>query len=157
MSERERVAEDGSVGEMTGADIETGENAAQPSPESRLVLCAANAYEEKYWFNPLFDRIPDSIKEELRIICILFTQDAGGVFAIVFDEEGQIELDAYADEEDITYDQVSAGLLRGEVRRRRADVFRMLELYYRICVLKENAADVLMEMDEGDGREDAAS
>ena len=28
---------------------------------------------------------------------------------------------------------------------RRADMFRMLELYYRICVLHEDAADVLTE------------
>ena len=110
-----------------------------------LVLCGANAYEEKYWLNPLFDKIPDSMKEELRAICVLFTQEAGGIFTLVFDEEGTLEGEAFADEEDITYDRVSAGLLTGEVRRRRAEMFRMLELYYRICVLHENAEDVLTE------------
>ena len=112
------------------------------------MLCGANAYEEKYWFNPLFDGIPDSIKEELRIICVLFTQEAGGICTLVFDEEGQLEMETSADPEDITYDQVSAGLLTGAVRRRRGDVFRMLELYYRICVLHEDAATVLAEEEE---------
>ena len=111
----------------------------------QVVLCGANAYEEKYWLNPLFDKIPDSMKEELRAICVLFTQEAGGIFTLVFDEEGTLEGEAFADEEDITYDRVSAGLLTGEVRRRRAEMFRMLELYYRICVLHENAEDVLTE------------
>ena len=114
-----------------------------------IVLCGANAYEEKYWLNPQFEKIPDSIKEELRTICVLFTQEAGGIFTLVFDEDGKLEGEAFADEEDITYDRVSAGLLTGEVRRRRADMFRMLELYYRVCVLHEKAEDVLLEEEEG--------
>ena len=59
-----------------------------------------------------------------------------------------ISLGTFDDEEDITYDRVSAGLLTGEVRRRRAEMFHMLELYYRICVLHEDAATVLMEEEE---------
>ena len=117
----------------------------QASHPTQVVLCGANAYEEKYWLNPVFDKIPDSIKEELRTICILFTQDAGGVFTLVFDEEGHLEAEAFADEEDITYDRVSAALLTGAVRRRREDMFRMLEMYSRICVLHEDAATVLTE------------
>ena len=34
----------------------------------RIVLCGANAYEQKYYFNPLFKQIPDSIKKELNIM-----------------------------------------------------------------------------------------
>ena len=40
----------------------------------RVVLCGANAYEQKYYFNEKFNRIPDAIKEELHIICVLFTE-----------------------------------------------------------------------------------
>ena len=47
-----------------------------------LVLCAANAYEQKYYFNEQFSGIPESIQEELRILCVLFTQEVGGVFAL---------------------------------------------------------------------------
>ena len=44
----------------------------------RVVLCGANAYEQKYYFNPVFKEIPESIKKELNIISVLFTQEAGG-------------------------------------------------------------------------------
>ena len=114
----------------------------------QVVLCGANAYEEKYWLNPLFDKIPDSMKEELRAICVLFTQEAGGVFLLVFDEDGVLEPETFSNEDDITYDNVSAGLLTGAVRRRRADMFRTLEMYYRICVKHEDAASVLTEEDD---------
>lgn len=111
-----------------------------------VVLCGANAYEEKYYFNPLFDKIPESIKEELRVICVLFTQEAGGIFTIGFDEDGEIDLQTLSEEDDITYDRVSAALLRGEIRRKRAEIFDMLMLYYRVIVKGEDAEEVLKEV-----------
>jgi hypothetical protein len=111
----------------------------------RIVLCGANAYEQKYYFNPVFKQIPESIKKELNIISVLFTQEAGGIFTIVFEEDGTISIETNADEEDITYDEITAGLLVGEVRRKRQDLFEALGLYYRIYVLHENPADILEE------------
>ena len=59
--------------------------------ESR-VLCAASAYEQKYYFNKAFDRIPDDIKDQLHIICVLFTEDIGGIILFEFDEEGHLHM-----------------------------------------------------------------
>ena len=113
--------------------------------KGRIVLCGANAYEQKYYFNPIFKQIPESIKKELNIISVLFTQEAGGIFTIVFEEDGGISIETDADEEDITYDEITAGLLVGEVRRKRQDLFEALGLYYRIYVRGENPADLLEE------------
>ena len=41
---------------------------------NRVVLCGANAYEQKYYFNEQFAKIPQSIQEELHVICVLFTE-----------------------------------------------------------------------------------
>ena len=114
----------------------------------RIVLCGANAYEQKSYFNPLFKQIPDSIKKELNIISVLFTQEAGGIFTIVFEEDGSVSIETNADEEDITYDEITAGLLVGEVRRKRQDLFEALGIYYKIYVLGEKAADALDEEEE---------
>ena len=111
--------------------------------QERIVLCGANAYEQKYYFNPVFKQIPESIKKELNIISVLFTQEAGGIFTIVFEEDGSISIETNADEEDITYDEITAGLLVSEVRRKRQDLFEALGLYYRIYVLHENPGDIL--------------
>ena len=81
----------------------------------RIVLCGANAYEQKYYFNEQFSGIPESIQEELRILCVLFTQEVGGVFAIAFEEDGSVVLETNADDDDITYDEVSSGLLVGVI------------------------------------------
>lgn len=103
----------------------------------RTVLCGANAYEKKYYFNEDFNQIPESIKEELHIICVLFTEEVGGVFTIVFEEDGSVSFDTEAYEEDILYDEVSSGLLVREIKMRRQELIEALSMYYRVFVLHE--------------------
>ena len=103
--------------------------------EKKTVLCGANAYEMKYYFNQQFNGIPESIKEELHILCVLFTEEVGGVFTIAFEEDGNVVLETNADEDDIYYDEISSGLMVGEVRRRRQELFESLSLYYKIFII----------------------
>ena len=105
--------------------------------DGRIVLCGSNAYEKKYYLNPAFAALPDAVKEELQILCVLFTEEAGGVFMIVFEEDGSVSMETEAAEEDILYDDITAGLLVGEVRRHRQELFEQLQMFYRIFVLKE--------------------
>lgn len=111
----------------------------------KTVLCGANAYEKKYYFNEQFSGIPESIREELHIICVLFTEEVGGVFTIAFEEDGNVILETEAEESDIYYDEVGSGLLVGEVRRNRQELFESLRLYYKVFILKEPADKLLNE------------
>ena len=105
--------------------------------DKRIVLCGANAYEQKYYFNEKFDKIPQSIKEELHIICVLFTEEVGGVFTIVFEEDGSVSMETDAEEDDLLYDEIGSGLLVGEIRRNRQEMLEALQLYYRVFILHE--------------------
>ena len=116
--------------------------------EERVVLFGANAYEQKYYFNEAFDKIPESIKDELHIICVLFTEEVGGVFTIVFEEDGSVSMETNADEDDIYYDEISSGLLISEIRRKRQELFEALQLYYRVFILKEDVSALLDELEE---------
>ena len=95
--------------------------------EERVVLCGANAYDKKYYFNELFKGIPASIQEELHIICVLFTEEIGGIFTIEFDENGNVELRTEYAPEDYLYDDIGSGLLISEVRRKRQELFESLQ------------------------------
>lgn len=117
----------------------------QENSDAKIVLCGASAYEKKYYFNEQFKALPESIKEELHIICVLFTEEVGGVFTIIFDEDGQIALETDAYDEDVLYDEISSGLLVNEIRRKRQELFQSLELYYRVFILKENIEGLLEE------------
>ena len=109
--------------------------------DERIILCGANAYEKKYYFNERFKQIPGSIHDELHILCVLFTEEAGGIFTIVFEPDGSVSLETDAEESDIYYDEISSGLLIGEVRRKRRELLASLSLYYRALILKEDLTE----------------
>ena len=111
--------------------------------EERIVLCGANAYEQKYYFNEEFAAIPDSIKEELHVICVLFTEEVGGIFTIVFEKGGSISLETDAEEDDLLYDEISSGLMIREIRRNRQEMLESLSLYYRVFILKEDISTLI--------------
>ena len=55
--------------------------------QENVVLCGASAYEQKYYFNKDFDSLPDHVKKELQIMCVLFTEEIGGIFTLEFDDQ----------------------------------------------------------------------
>ncbi len=105
--------------------------------KERAVLCGANAYEKKYYFNEEFSGIPEAIKEELHIICVLFTEEVGGIFTIEFEEDGSVSMRTEYSEEDYLYDEIGSGLLVNEIRRKRQELFESLRLYYQVFILHE--------------------
>ena len=75
------------------------------------VLCGASAYEQKYYFNQDFDSLPDSVKKELQIMCVLFTEDVGGILTLEYDEEGHLQFRTEALEADGRYDDIGSSRL----------------------------------------------
>ena len=43
--------------------------------EEEVVLCAASAYEQKFYLNPQFESLPEAVRQELQIMCVLYTED----------------------------------------------------------------------------------
>lgn len=113
--------------------------------DGRIVLCGANAYEKKYYFNEIFNGLPESIKNDLHIICVLFTEEVGGVFTMVFEEDGQLNLETDAAEEDLLYDEISSGLLVKEILWKKQELFESLTLYYKVFILKQDVGNLLEE------------
>ncbi len=115
--------------------------------EEKIVLCGANAYDKKYYFNQEFNRIPDSIKDELHIICVLFTEEVGGIITLAFEPDGTLVIETDAAEEDFYYDEIASGLLVREIRRTRQELLESLSLYYRVVFLGEDVSGLLENMD----------
>ncbi len=103
--------------------------------DERVVLCGASAYEKKFYLNPAFGSLPESIRQELQILCVLFTEDVGGVLTLVFSEEGQLCLEVSVAKDDYLYDEIGSELKIKEIQNTKAELMRSLELYYRIIIL----------------------
>lgn len=110
-----------------------------------VVICGANAYDQKYYFNPVFSKIPESVQNELHIICVLFTEEVGGIITIGFDEEGELMIKTQAADDDFLYDEIASGLLVSKIRATRQELFESLYLFYRAIVLKEDISSLLEE------------
>ena len=54
--------------------------------QDKIVLCSASKYTEKYYLNPDFNGLPELVRQELQIMCVLFTEDIGGIIMLEFDE-----------------------------------------------------------------------
>ena len=103
-----------------------------------FVLCAASAYEKKFYLNPEFDSLPESIKEELQIMCVLYTEDVGGVLMLVFDEEGNLELKVDHEENDFAFDEIGSVLKVKQLQQTKRELFESLELFFRVFYLGED-------------------
>lgn len=114
----------------------------------RIVLCGSNAYDKKYYFNPQFEKLPENVREELQIMCVLFTEEVGGIFTIGFTPNGNVVMDTRAEEGDILYDEIGSALLIKKLRREKQEVFQSLEIYYRVTFLHQNPADLLDDYDD---------
>ena len=116
--------------------------------DNRIVLCGASAYEQKYYFNPIFEKIPKSIQDELRIICTLFTEEVGGVITLVVEEDGALSIDTEYAEDEFYYDEISSGLMVRKIKSTREELLESLVLYYRVFVKHEDINQLLAQEEE---------
>lgn len=107
-----------------------------------VVLCGASAYSKKFFIDRNFKNLPDSIKDELKIMCVLFTEDIGGVLELVFDEDGKLEFRTSCDEGDLLYDDIGCGLKIRQLQRTKEDLLSALELYYKVMTGQLGDEDV---------------
>ncbi len=107
--------------------------------QKEMVLCGASAYTQKFYLNEEFKGLPESIREELQILCVLYTEDIGGTFQMVFDENGQLLLKTDCEEGDFFYDEIGSVLKIKQIQRERQDLLESLEMYYRVFFLNDVA------------------
>jgi hypothetical protein len=105
----------------------------------KMILCGANAYEKKYYLNEQFSNLPEQIKQELQIMCVLFTEEVGGILLLEFQEDGSLQLITEADEGDLLYDDIGSGLKIRQIQLEKGELLESLEMYYRVFVLGEDA------------------
>lgn len=95
------------------------------------VLCGANSYTQKYYFNTRFDKLPSAIQNELQILCVTYTEEVGGCLTMEFNEDGELELKVDNDERDYLFDEIGSVLKVKQMRMDHMELFEALELFYR--------------------------
>lgn len=102
-----------------------------------IVLCGASSYTKKYYLNENFEGLPEAIRDELKIMCVLYTEDIGGTLQLVYDADGNLEFRTEAQEGDLLYDEIGSVLKIKQLRNTKRELLEALELYFRVFFLGE--------------------
>ena len=105
--------------------------------EGKKILCGASHYEQLFYFNPEFDSLPKTVKEELNILCVLYTVDVGGILRLEFDEKGNLNLVTESREDDFFFDEIGSVLKIKQIQQEKRELLESLEMYYKVFFLQE--------------------
>ena len=105
--------------------------------QDEIVLCGSSAYSRKFYLNEAFDSLPESIREELKIMCVLYTEDIGGTLQLVFDEEGTLSCSTECQAWVHLYDYIGTVLKIKKLKRDKAELLESLEMYFKVFFLGE--------------------
>lgn len=86
-----------------------------------------------------FDNLPQHIKDELKIMCVLYVHDVGGILTLVFEENGELEFEVTSAEGDPMFDEIGSRLKIKEIQtdEKKQELLIQLQLYYKVFFLGE--------------------
>lgn len=102
----------------------------------KIVLCVSNSYEKKFYLNDDFQSLPKQVKDELKIMCVLYTEDVGGILSLEYDEDGNLQFVVQADEGDLLFDEIGSVLKMKRIREDKKELLEALETYYKVFFLQ---------------------
>jgi len=103
--------------------------------DDNRILCACSSYEQKYYFNKRFDNLPEAVKEELHIMCVMYTEDVGGIITLEFSETGELLIHVLSEEGDLLFDEIGSELKIKQLKNVKGELFEQLEKYYKALFL----------------------
>ncbi|HCL02193.1 MAG TPA: hypothetical protein DHW61_07190 [Lachnoclostridium phytofermentans] len=102
-----------------------------------IILCGSSSYDKKYYLDDKFDGLPQQIKDELKIMCVLYTEDVGGILTLEFEEDGTLTFQVTSDESDFLFDEIGSVLKVKQLQHTKRELLESLEMYYKVFYLHE--------------------
>lgn len=98
--------------------------------EDKKVLCGASHYEQKFYLNPFYEKLPSLVKDELKAMCVLFVEEVSGIILLEFDDEGNLKIVVTSKENDFYFDEIGSRLKVKQMQEEKRELFGQLEEYY---------------------------
>ncbi len=113
-----------------------------------LVICASSTV-RKYYFEPQFDDMPDSIKKELIEEATAMAQKVSGIIAIGFTHEGDIYIEEQ--QEDVFVDSIGVQLEIKKFQQEKKEFLQALKIWFMIYRTEcgNLVRDILLKQAEG--------
>lgn len=104
---------------------------------NNLILAAASYEKQKYFLEAKFQVLPESIQEEVRILCVTSAQKLGCTFLMGFHEDGEIYFETVKGETDINFDEIGAELEIKEIFRVKKELLASLKVWFTVFCTQE--------------------
>ena len=105
----------------------------------KKVLAGASRQKQKYFFEPEFNALPQTVKDEIRNICIIMAERLGCTFLISFEDNGDILFEIVKNEGDFDFDDIGAELEIKSLKREKKELIKALKLWYVINMTEDGA------------------
>ena len=100
-------------------------------------VAAASFSKQKYFLAEEFSALPEEIKNDIKVVCVLTAQKLGCTFALDMDETGDISFRLIRDTDDLDFDEIGAELEIKEINRKEKELLKALKLWYTIFKTEE--------------------
>lgn len=98
--------------------------------EKKLVVCVS-PYQQKYYFEPEFNDIPDAIKEELKEAVAQMANKINGIISVGFNEECNLFIEQTA-EDNVFVDEIGAALEIKRFQSEKQELIKSLKMWYMV-------------------------
>ncbi len=105
--------------------------------QSSKVLCGSSSYTQKFYIDDDFEKLPSAIKDELKVMCVLYTEDVGGVLTLFFEPDGNLNFSVTHEDDDFFFDEIGSYFKIKQIRAEKRELLESLEKYYRVFFLGE--------------------
>ena len=79
-------------------------------------------------------------------MCVLFTEEIGGILTLEFEDDGTLEFKTEALEADARFDEIGSALKIKQLQTEKKELLESLEMYYKVFFLGEITEDDLKKM-----------
>ena len=83
-------------------------------------------------------------------MCVLFTEDVGGILTLEFDENGRLQFKTEALEADARFDEIGSALKIKQIQSEKRELLESLEMYYRVFFLGDISEELSKTVDNGE-------
>ena len=82
-------------------------------------------------------------------MCVLYTEEIGGILTLEFDDNGSLQFKTEALDADAMYDEIGSVLRIKKLQTEKRELLESLEMYYRVFFLGETIEDDVENVDKG--------
>ncbi|MDD3569648.1 MAG: DUF6145 family protein [Lachnospiraceae bacterium] len=98
----------------------------------KIVLAAASFDKQKYYIDEGFSDLPQSIKDEIKTICVVLADKLMCTFIIGFYTNGDVYFETVKSEDLLDFDDIGAELEIKALEKEKAELIKALSLWYLV-------------------------